>query len=793
MRSFLLVLISIIAGCASAANNAVQVDSTNKLVTSPLGFFESNGIARVSALLATSVNDRAYSDSVGSNVSASLVASSAVLEASIAASSVSNNAYSDSLSVSNMAYSDAKILVTSNALSVRINGLTNSIDANALTNGTGSGIATVSITGKTFYVYVPVSGGMATNVDLSWTNKLDGSASNRFVLTNGVTDIIYSNASQFQIAGTYLKPSDTNNLASTNDLTDYLKNYLPLSGGTVSGAVLSASATAESPANSEFVTAGYVRGLFDNGAQQFLSTNLISVGFDGGIARTYVVSNPSYMASISVSGLTNGMSLGWAITTQKYDIIRGPIIGDSWLGFSAGNPQPSLYIHPILYYTYDLTNLVWLANGETKQILNNTTNPCNWVISFPQPVFTGSVYIVRNFVVDSVSGSSPVFTAYLGDGRSTHIGFTVPVNMQAETDPIWSAASGSVVRVDSLGNAAYSNIEAFATASQGLKADDAVPYISYRDPFTAIQLAGGYILGSQLYPYDVGNDQYYAPLFSGRNYTIGKTRTNALYLAESIRDNTKMQLARATLDDPSYAYYRIFDEQNPPTSEQVGAVSTNDARYLAALTNIPTAQTNLSAGTLAYIGGILYGGTNVSDIDMSNVITNNGVTLNGVQLTNGANLTIASSSVWSNSAVSNVTALTSTVGSFDVYEGTVEISYLGGNFRTYLVINGDLIGSWGTNSYKQFTAANTFSIASYPGLVVGVATSNQTCKSSFTIRKTYSGAWITSSDFYRPDVGFHGMQQGYSFGAITITNLGIYAADANGLAVGTAYKIWGHN
>ena len=84
-----------------------------------------------------------------------------------------------------------------------------------------------------------------------------------------------------------------------------------------------------------------------------------------------------------------------------------------------------------------------------------------------------------------------------------------------------------------------------------------------------------------------------------------------------------------------------------------GYVATNNTHYLAALTNIPTGQTNLPAGTLAYVGGKLYGGTN--DNDGAYINTNRTITVNGVTQMLSSNLNFTVSGLDSTKVSTNTT------------------------------------------------------------------------------------------------------------------------------------------
>ena len=268
---------------------------------------------------------------------------------------------------------------------------------------------------------------LASLADLSfWTNGMVG-------WTNGMTS--WTNATQ----------SWTSSVNARFDL------YLPLAGGTVSGAVYSTSSSVSNPADNEFITYKTLANKLTEGTIQYLTTNITPVDFMGtNSAYTYESVNPLVDVTRTYSGLTNGIMLSHAITTNLYTIIRGPIIGSSYMMFQGGPPQPALSVMPSLYYTYDSTNLMWLADGDTKSIAQNVTNNYTWIIPFAQPSLTGSVKIVRCFHVASVHGTVPQLTVVSGDGHPTTISFTVPVTAPpamfdvGTSNNAWFASNGVV-------------------------------------------------------------------------------------------------------------------------------------------------------------------------------------------------------------------------------------------------------------------------------------------------------------------------------------------------------------
>ena len=166
MKSLLFVLVSILAGCASAANNAVQVNSTNAVLTSPTGFFESNNVARLSAVNASNaVQDATIGTKASTNTTDALAATNAAQDEAIS-SKVSTSEMGDGLT-----YSNGQWIVTSQ-------GTVTNIDVNRKQAVVSNGVAAILINADDI-------GAWSTNTPVElWTNLIGISTVSNATLNN---------------------------------------------------------------------------------------------------------------------------------------------------------------------------------------------------------------------------------------------------------------------------------------------------------------------------------------------------------------------------------------------------------------------------------------------------------------------------------------------------------------------------------------------------------------------------------------------------------------------------------
>lgn len=216
---------------------------------------------------------------------------------------------------------------------------------------------------------------------------------------------------------------------------------LPLTGGTVSGPILTTSSTSNAPSATELATGGWVRSLLQNGSVLYTSTNVATVGWDTNAFY--------YQSTIPASGGRSytpaaGDYFGSSITTNTYQQVNGPITISTYFTSTGGAGNANYTVHPEIYFTYALTNTSltigdYVAQSQTL-IHGAVTNRYDFVIAFPPYVSTNSTgfYIVRRWKVDSKSGADTL-TLSLGTNTPSQIGFTVPASVGAN----WVASGPS--------------------------------------------------------------------------------------------------------------------------------------------------------------------------------------------------------------------------------------------------------------------------------------------------------------------------------------------------------------
>lgn len=286
----------------------------------------------------------------------------------------------------------------------------------------------------------------ATAGGSAWSNAPSVSG----MLTNGSTNVTFNGLT----VNTYLTINATNatttvsNLLVTGWQTNYgalsstnfagvfygngagLTNapYLPLVGGTVSGAVLSTSSTTNAPSQTELATAGWVRGLFNNGVLYYSTTNAATGFTNSDYPNIYAFSTnipASGARGYTNTALTAGNYIGTVVTTNTFQQVIGPIHVDSYVGLvSAGNPSVS--IHPEIYYSYDKTNWYGDYVAGDQALTLGTTNLKQFVVSFPTILSTNAngFYLARRWKVGSSSGLGATTVVWTLQGTNAISGTT---------------------------------------------------------------------------------------------------------------------------------------------------------------------------------------------------------------------------------------------------------------------------------------------------------------------------------------------------------------------------------
>lgn len=230
-------------------------------------------------------------------------------------------------------------------------------------------------------------------------------------------------------------------------------------GGTFGAAVTTTSTSTNDPAPTEFVVAGWVRGLFINGFVGYNSSNAMVNGIIGarfttnffekfgGYGFVYSNSIPDSFTRV-YSSVTTSQYLGAAVITNLTQIL-GPVVVSSYIGFPSGGGR-SLSVKPEIYYTYGTngygTNELfgdWDA-GE-RVITAGTTNRYDWVIPVPYTVSTnGTFTVVRSFKVTAQT-ANPNVTIGGGTNWPSQISYNSAMSPVGQTIYASNILSGGAI------------------------------------------------------------------------------------------------------------------------------------------------------------------------------------------------------------------------------------------------------------------------------------------------------------------------------------------------------------
>lgn len=206
--------------------------------------------------------------------------------------------------------------------------------------------------------------------------------------------------------------TDVLNGSFLGPLTGLASANLALTGGTVSGPVLSTSSTTNSPGNSEFVTGLWVRNLFNVGADYYVSTNQDNVATNTGSGQPIVkfqstIPGTNQLVYTTGDFLTNGGYLSGVITTNTFQQLGGSVAVHRILAYTGGTGSPTLSVHPELYYSYDRTNWQGDFAGSSTLIVNGITNAYDWAINIPTLSSTNATgfWLQSRLKCDSVTGN----------------------------------------------------------------------------------------------------------------------------------------------------------------------------------------------------------------------------------------------------------------------------------------------------------------------------------------------------------------------------------------------------
>lgn len=230
----------------------------------------------------------------------------------------------------------------------------------------------------------------------------------------------------------------TNSTVELEAGTLTVSNDIVVNGGASFGSAVTSSANSASngPAANEFPNASWVRGLFNNGqllyagpGQRTDATNVSS----GQIMYLFTNNIPP-TSSRKYATVNAGDYIGSVMTSNSLTFLQGPIYVHAYLQSSNGNGGQSVSVHPEIYYSYDRTN--WLGDfSANDQVLAQSTNLYEWVVSFPAVTSTNSTgfWVERRFKVGAASGAThPDVYFHLGTNYLTssndasHIAFSGP-------------------------------------------------------------------------------------------------------------------------------------------------------------------------------------------------------------------------------------------------------------------------------------------------------------------------------------------------------------------------------
>lgn len=221
----------------------------------------------------------------------------------------------------------------------------------------------------------------------------------------GITASTATNISayQAQLATNGMTSAQINSLFSNGILTNNHVLTATFSNSLFSGATSALSG----PANNEFPTAGWVRGLFNRGAPYYTSTNLAAFGTNFAYQST-IPTGKDARSYVSGAQLAPGSYLGSIMTTNTFQQMSGGIVVNAYLGFVGGGGTPTLTMHPEIYYSYDGTNWLGDYSAGPENIVNGVTNLYQWVVDFPLTSSTNAngFYIQRRFKCDTLGGNS---------------------------------------------------------------------------------------------------------------------------------------------------------------------------------------------------------------------------------------------------------------------------------------------------------------------------------------------------------------------------------------------------
>lgn len=275
-------------------------------------------------------------------------------------------------------------------------------------------------------------------------------------------------------------------------------NYLPLVGGTVSGAVLSTSPSNSAPLNSEFATAGWIRRLLINGFVGYNSTNLLPGLVKGAQPYQYLTNLPANLFSRTYTAPNAGDYIGGVGITNLLGI-SGPVVVSVYLSASGGLGGPSISVHPEIYYSYDDgTNLLGDWECENRTITLGSTNRYDFVISVPSVQFTNPASVYRVFKVGSATGATHPNISLVGGTTNfpSQISYNQPVSQVAVYESITVESNVTVLQTVTAKTLITQNFYGISNYLDKLTITNQIMWVtnSWAGPTNVVNIGGPYDL-----------------------------------------------------------------------------------------------------------------------------------------------------------------------------------------------------------------------------------------------------------------------------------------------------------
>jgi hypothetical protein len=285
-------------------------------------------------------------------------------------------------------------------------------------------------------------------------------------------------------------------------VTASLTNYLPLSGGTLTGSVY--TAVTNSPADNELARAGWVRGLLPSGAQWYF-TQTPTNGFGEKTANFVALSRElpaDAFTNVIASPVPSDTYIAGGVITGTVTSLQSPITLDVWAARVGGTAVSTIPLFAEIYYIYEGT-INHLGDWSVGPWVVPSTEPQNhkFVVSFNVPAITNAVRIIAYLKTGTVTGPAAGMWIYGGDGYSSHMDIngtegvlagdvdaklTTHTNRTDNPHAVTAAQVGAVPTNDVRYLAALTNAAAFDPAGTANSVSNvlASPYQPWTDTLT---------------------------------------------------------------------------------------------------------------------------------------------------------------------------------------------------------------------------------------------------------------------------------------------------------------------